>query len=108
MKEEENIVEPIIKPKTRQQTAKLKERTETNKPKTRSRTASETVSSKNNTKSASPPPPTVHNTTQHSSTRPRVHSPSTHAPYPLRSPRTKQHRITSPVHFPTPSSSKTS
>ncbi|CAF1283604.1 unnamed protein product [Adineta steineri] len=109
MKEEENIVEPIIKPKTRQQTAKLKERTETNKPKTRSRTASETVSSKNNTKSVSPPPPpTVHNTTQHSSTRPRVHSPSTHAPYPLRSPRTKQHRITSPVHFPTPSSSKTS
>jgi len=90
-----NIVQPVIAHKTRQQTAKLKNRSDTilltNKPKTRSRTISENIPLK--TQATSPPPPTV-STSKH-----RINSP-THMPYPLRSPRTKQHRISSPVHQP--------
>jgi hypothetical protein len=108
---EPNIVQPIIIHKTRQQTAKLKEKTETmtstNKPKTRSRTISESVLAKTRT-STSPPLSSVQTTnplphSTLSTTRPRIHSPS-HMPYPLRSPRTKQHRASPPVHF-VPSSS---
>jgi hypothetical protein len=105
------VSQPIIVHKTRQQTAKLKERTETmtltNKPKTRSRTISENVLSKPRTTSPPPPPPPPPSSTVQttaplphsilSTTRPRIHSPS-HMPYPLRSPRTKQHRPSSPVH----------
>jgi hypothetical protein len=40
-----------------------------------------------------------------STSRPRIHSPS-HMPYPLRSPRTKQHRTSPPVHFATSTSGK--
>ncbi len=59
------------------------------------------------TRTRTPPPslqmttPLPHSTV--STSRPRIHSPS-HMPYPLRSPRTKQHRASSPVHF-TPSTS---
>jgi len=82
----------------------------TNKPKTRSRTISESVLSKTRT-STSPPPsstsqimtPLPHTTL--STSRPRIHSPS-HMPYPLRSPRTKQHRTSPPVHFATSTSGK--
>ncbi len=100
------ISQPIIVHKTRQQTAKLKERPETmiltNKPKTRSRTISESVLSKIRTNSPPPSTSSVQTTTPlpHSTlstTRPRIHSPS-HMPYPLRSPRTKQHRPSSPAH----------
>ncbi|CAF2738247.1 unnamed protein product [Rotaria sp. Silwood2] len=108
---EKHSVEPIIIRRTRQQTAKLKERAETmtliSKPQTRSRTISESTLPKNRTSTSTSPPPPLQITTPlpHSSistTRPYIHSPS-HMPYPLRSPRTKQHRTSSPVHF-TPSS----
>ncbi|CAF4888042.1 unnamed protein product, partial [Rotaria sp. Silwood1] len=106
-------IEPIIVRRTRHQTTKVKERSETmtiiNKPKTRSRTISENILPQNRTSvstsppSPPPPPPPLQITipVSHSSistTRPRIHSPS-HMPYPLRSPRTKQHRTSSPVHF---------
>lgn len=87
MNEEKIVIPPIIAHKTRQQTMKAKERTES-KPKTRLRTSSETVLT--NPTSTSPPSSTV------PTTRLRTHSPS-HMPYPLRSPRTKQHRQASPV-----------
>lgn len=106
IKEEKTPVEPIVGRKTRQQTAKLKERRETvtssNKPKTRSRATSESLVEKNrtSTSTSSPPPLPMPNPLSHSSVstaRPRIHSPS-HMPYPLRSPRTRQHR-TSPVQY---------
>lgn len=93
-KKETVIVQPIIVHKTRQQTAKLKERSDalllTNKPKPRSRTISESIPLK--TQSNSPPPSSIITTSKQ-----RIHSP-THMPYPLRSPRAKHHRIYSPVH----------
>jgi hypothetical protein len=117
MKEEKEkiVIQPIIAPKTRQQTAKLKERSETNKLKTRSRTTSENVLPENRTNiSTSPPPPPpplqINTALPHSSistSRPRIHSPS-HMPYPLRSPRTRQHRAPSPVHFTSPPTTRTS
>ncbi|CAF1487786.1 unnamed protein product [Rotaria magnacalcarata] len=116
LKEEKIPAEPIIGRKTRQQTAKLKERsatkTSTSKPKTRSRTISENLLPKSCASvSTSPPPPlSITNPLPHSSvstTRPRVHSPS-HMPYPLRSPRTKQHRTSSPVHSNQSSTSRNS
>ncbi|CAF3599476.1 unnamed protein product [Rotaria socialis] len=116
LKEEKVPAEPIIVRKTRQQAAKLKERsttkTSTSKPKTRSRTISENLLPKSRTSvSTSPPPPLpITNPLPHSSistTRPRIHSP-THMPYPLRSPRTKQHRTSSPVHSNQSSTSRNS
>ncbi len=88
----------------------------TNKPKTRSRTISESVLSKTRTSTPPPPPPPsstsstsqIMNPLPHSTlstSRPRIHSPS-HMPYPLRSPRTKQHRTSPPVHFATSTSGK--
>ncbi|UJR22338.1 hypothetical protein I4U23_025400 [Adineta vaga] len=109
--EEETKIKPVIKSKTRQQTAKLKERTETNRSKTR--TTSEIVTSKEQTsrsKSPPPPPPISLSSQSHISTstsRPRTHSPI-HMPYPLRSPRIKQHRTSSPVHFSNSSTSRIS
>lgn len=82
---DKTIIQPIIMRKTRQQTARVKERTETSKPKTRSRTTSESLLTKN----VSTSPPISHSSI--SSTR-------SHMPYPLRSPRTKQHPTSSPVH----------
>ena len=88
----------------------------TSKPKTRSRTISENILSKNRSSvSTSPPPPppsplqinTSHPHSSISTSRPRIHSPS-HMPYPLRSPRTKQHRASSPVHFAPSPTSRTS
>ena len=110
------LIEPIIAPKTRQQAAKLKERSETSKPKTRSRTISENILPKNRSSvSTTPPPPpalplqisTSHPHSSISTSRPRIHSPS-HMPYPLRSPRSKQHRVSSPVHFTPSPTSRTS
>ncbi|CAF1299841.1 unnamed protein product [Rotaria sordida] len=114
---QKHSVEPIIIRRTRQQTAKLKQRAETmtliNKPQTRSRTISESTLPKNRTSiSTSPPPPlpipitlphSSISTTTTTTTRSHIHSPS-HMPYPLRSPRTKQHRASSPLHFPSSSS----
>ncbi|CAF1354021.1 unnamed protein product [Rotaria sordida] len=115
---QKHSVEPIIIRRTRQQTAKLKQRAETmtliNKPQTRSRTISESTLPKNRTSiSTSPPPPlpipitlphsSISTTTTTTTTRSHIHSPS-HMPYPLRSPRTKQHRASSPLHFPSSSS----
>ncbi|CAF1125423.1 unnamed protein product [Rotaria sordida] len=111
---QKHSVEPIIIRRTRQQTAKLKQRAETmtliNKPQTRSRTISESTLPKNRTSiSTSPPPPLPipitlpHSSISTTTTRSHIHSPS-HMPYPLRSPRTKQHRASSPLHFPSSSS----
>jgi hypothetical protein len=117
--DEKIMVEPIIASKTRQQTAKLKERTETmtqiHKPKTRSRTTSENVLVKSRTNVSTSPPITTPLPHQSPSTlRPRLHSPS-HMPYPLRSPRTmtnvtkqQTHQNLSPVHFMTPPTSTNS
>ncbi|CAF1015625.1 unnamed protein product [Adineta ricciae] len=99
---EETTVKSIVKPKTRSSTTKTKDKVASNRPKTRSTATNEVVVPKEQTnRSDSPPanatlPQQSHSST--STTRPRMHSPI-HMPYPHRSPRTKQHRALSPVHF---------
>ena len=94
----------LITRKTRQQRTKLKERNELiNKSKTRSQATSGNIVLKNRSSaSTSPPPPSLKVTaplsySSKSTSRSHLHSPS-HMPYPRRSPRTKQHGTSPPVH----------